>query len=301
MKAFEERVWPSITSTFGEPPDVDGNRQAAGAVTHELGRRLNGGWLIGYFGNADLVRSRDDSPDCSSGGSNHGEIVYLNDPRAGGENVMRRRSCTRGCTGDDPPTSCSTAQFWGPLRGPPLRRPEDLDHEALSKVAEDRPAMVGTGGGRSEGRPTAPGGGSCAAYDGRSLTHWEGTPSETTRARQLPAALTDRMGRAWPLASPPGPGRRAGLESALDLPLRSRWRNGRPRCCSRTSQARPTLLRAAWSAAARPAALPGQRRPSARLRRDGIAAVMSGPGLAAARAITVRSGSRRRPHVSSPG
>src|SRR5205823_3049629 len=85
-QAFEETVWPAVTSAFGLPTDVDASGKLTVLITHELGAHLNGGWLIGYFGNADLVRARDDSPQCSGGGSNHGEIVYLNDPGNGAAN-----------------------------------------------------------------------------------------------------------------------------------------------------------------------------------------------------------------------
>src|SRR5262249_23361905 len=89
--AFEDRVWPAIVAAFGPPGDVDGNGKVVVLLTHELGAHLNGGWLIGYFGNADLVRGRDDSDDCSEGGSNHGEIVYLNDLRDGQANGYARQ------------------------------------------------------------------------------------------------------------------------------------------------------------------------------------------------------------------
>jgi len=60
-------VWPSVTGAFGQPTDVDGNGKLMVLLSHELGAHLNGGWLIGYFGNADLLRSRDDSADCGNG------------------------------------------------------------------------------------------------------------------------------------------------------------------------------------------------------------------------------------------
>src|SRR5204862_3720285 len=72
-QALEERVWPAITSAFGTLTDVDGDGKLLVLITHELGAHLNGGWLIGYFGNADLVRARDDSAQCTAGGSNHAE------------------------------------------------------------------------------------------------------------------------------------------------------------------------------------------------------------------------------------
>src|SRR3989442_3901881 len=79
-QAFEDRVWPAITSAFGAPTDVDGDGKLLVLITHELGAHLNGGWLIGYFVNTDLVRARDDSEQCTAGGSHHAENVYLNQP-----------------------------------------------------------------------------------------------------------------------------------------------------------------------------------------------------------------------------
>jgi len=90
-QAIEARVAPAIFGSFGAPTDVDGNGKLIVLLSHELGDHLNGGWLIGYFGNADLVRARDDSAGCTSTGSNHGEIVYLNDPRNGDRFVELRK------------------------------------------------------------------------------------------------------------------------------------------------------------------------------------------------------------------
>jgi hypothetical protein len=73
--AFEQSVWPADARNFGLPTDVDENEKMLVLFTHELGAHLHGGWLIGYFANGDLLRSRDASADCSDTGSNHGEIV----------------------------------------------------------------------------------------------------------------------------------------------------------------------------------------------------------------------------------
>ncbi|HEY6146450.1 MAG TPA: hypothetical protein VIZ69_02095, partial [Thermoanaerobaculia bacterium] len=58
---FEEHIYPADRVVFGEESDVDRNGKLFIVLSHELGAHLNGGWLLGYFGNDDLLRGRDDS------------------------------------------------------------------------------------------------------------------------------------------------------------------------------------------------------------------------------------------------
>jgi len=58
-RTFEERVQPAVWGAFGAPTDVDQNGKILVLITHELGEHLKGGWLIGYFGNGDLLRERE--------------------------------------------------------------------------------------------------------------------------------------------------------------------------------------------------------------------------------------------------
>jgi len=303
-QAFEERVWPSITSTFGEPPDVDGNGKVLVLLTHELGLRLNGGWLIGYFGNADLVRSRDDSPDCSGGGSNHGEIVYLNDPRAGGENGYAAQDLFARVY---PATIAHELQhllnFWGRCVARRCEGPEETwINEALSKIAED---LAGYGwnmqGGRSEGAAyLRRAEGELRGYDGRSLMHWEGDPIGNYQGvHSFLRLFTDRWGPGLAARIASGPGGVAGLESALDLPLpfaMAQWATAL--LLSNEPGAPYNFSGVAWSPLhARLRYLDTRAPGPLALRRDGIAAVMSGPGLGGAARITVRSGEQTPPHV----
>jgi hypothetical protein len=303
-QAFEERVWPSITSTFGEPPDVDGNGKVLVLLTHELGLRLNGGWLIGYFGNADLVRSRDDSPDCSGGGSNHGEIVYLNDPHAGGENGYAAQDLFARVY---PATIAHELQhllnFWGRCVARSCDRPEETwINEALSKIAED---LAGYGwnaeGGRSEGAAyLRRAEGELRGYDGRSLTHWEADPIGNYQGvHSFLRLFTDRRGPGLAGRIASGPGGVDGLESALDLPLpfaMAQWATAL--LLSNEPGAPYSFSGAAWSPLHDRLRYLDTRAPGPlALRGDGIAAVMSGPGLGGAARITVRSAEQTPPHV----
>ena len=303
-QAFEESVWPAVTSAFGLPTDVDASGKLTVLITHELGAHLNGGWLIGYFGNADLVRARDDSPQCSGGGSNHGEIVYLNDPGNGAANGyaaadlfarvypstiahemqhllnFAHRCVERSCDGPE--------QTW--------------INEALSKVAED---LAGYGwnaaAGRAEGATyLRRGAGQLRGYDGRSLTRWEGDPIGNYQgAHSFLRLFTDRMGTGLAGRLNAGPGGVDGLETTLGVPLpmaMAEWATalllsnepGSPYSFSGTS----------WSPLHDRLRHLDTRAPgTVMLRNDGIAAVTSGPGLDGAARVVVRSREETPPYV----
>jgi hypothetical protein len=94
--ALEERVLPSSNAAFGPPTDVDGNGKLLVLLTHELGAHLNGGWLIGYFGNVDLAGYSWNAPRGRAEGA-----LYLSRPayegqpdEVGGWRNGLRRSCS---------------------------------------------------------------------------------------------------------------------------------------------------------------------------------------------------------------
>src|SRR5207245_10560671 len=76
---FESRAYPADRLAFGAESDVDGNGKLFVVSSHELGTHLNGGWLLGYFGNDDVLRPRDPTPWCFAGGSNGADVIFLND------------------------------------------------------------------------------------------------------------------------------------------------------------------------------------------------------------------------------
>jgi hypothetical protein len=303
-QAFEDRVWPAITSAFGAPTDVDGDGKLLVLITHELGALLNGGWLIGYFGNADLVRARDDSPQCTAGGSNHAEIVYLNDPRNGAVNGyaasdlfatiypaavahelqhllnFAHRCVQRSCDGPE--------QTW--------------INEALSKVAEDLAGYGWNGaGGRAEGAAyLGHPGGQLRGYDGRSLTRWEGDPIGNYQgAHSFLRLFTDRTGPDLPGRIARGPGGIDGLESALRIPLPMAMAQWASALLLSNEQGSPySFSGSAWSPLhARLRHLDTRAPGSVSLRQDGIAAVMSGPGSGGPARVTVRSREQTPPYV----
>lgn len=303
-QSFEERVWSPVTATFGTPTDVDGNGKLVVLLTHELGAHLNGGWLIGYFGNADLVRGRDDSPACSGNGSNHGEIVYLNDPRNGAENGYARADLFSSVY---PATLAHEMQHLiNFARRCVLRSCDGPEavwiNEALSKVAEDVAGYGWNGpGGRAEGAAyLGHGVGDLRGYDGRSLTRWEGDPIGNYQgAHSFLRLFTDRLGGDLPARLGAGPGGVTGLEAVLGLPMplaMAEWATAL--LLSNEDGAPYSFSGTAWSPLHDRLRHLETRTPGAQsLRADGIAAVMSGPGLDGPARVVVRSGEENPPYV----
>jgi hypothetical protein len=292
--AYETNVWPADLKTFGAPTDVDANGRIIVLLTHELGAHLNGGWLIGYFGNADLVNARDSSAGCSGNGSNHGEIVYLNDVQNGAANGW---SSTDLASSIYPETLAHEIQHLLNLGHRCVEKSCDGPqatwlNEGLSKVAED---LAGYGWnstiGRGEGARYLARTASDATlrgYDGRSLTLWEGDPIGSYQgvhsfvryfadrggagvATQL-ALGTDvetAVGRPWPRAM-------AEWASALLL--------------SNEPGARFSYTGDNWSPLHERLRPLDTRTPgTASLRTDGIAAFVSGAGQGGAATVTVRA------------
>jgi hypothetical protein len=221
---FESRIYPSDRVVFGEESDVDRNGKLFIVMSHELGAHLNGGWLLGYFGNDDLLRARDDSPDCGGSGSNHADIIYLN---------SFGNALSNGYPADDaastlfPATIAHELQHLINLNRRCLQRkcagPEDTwINEGLSKLAEDLSGFGWNAGeGRWEGTQyLARGGDVIRGYDGRSLTRWEGDPIGNYQGtHSFLRYFADRRGPAFAAAIASGPGGTPGVEAAVGVPL----------------------------------------------------------------------------------
>lgn len=301
---FEDRVFGAVTGVFGAPTDVDRNGKLLVVLSHELGAHLNGGWLIGYFGNADLSRSRDDSSGCGDGGSNHGEIIYLNDVANG---IANGWSADELSSTVYPETLAHEMQHMLNFGHRCVERTcEGAEatwiNEALSKVAED---LAGFGWNASAGRAAGTaylshGGSSLRGYDGRSLTHWEGDPIGNYQgAHSFLRFYADRFGGALAREVALGQGGVYGLETALGRPLpraMAEWASAL--LLSNEPGAPYSFSGQAWSPLhERLRHLETSQPGPVTLRADGIAAVASGAGLGGAARVTVRSGESVPPHV----
>jgi hypothetical protein len=301
---LEERVLPAVTGVFGAPTDVDGNGKLLVLISHELGEHLNGGWLIGYFGNADLVRARDDSASCSGTGSNHGEIVYLNDVDNGAANGYSAAELL-GTT--YPATVAHELQHLLNFGHRCVERacegPEETwINEALSKVAED---VAGFGWNASSGRAEGAAylgrdEGSVRGYDGRSLTRWEGDPIGNYQgAHSFLRYFADQLGPAVAGRVATGPGGVAGIEAALGRPLpraMAEWATAL--LLSNEPSAPYSFSGTPWSPLhARLRHLDTRDPGPVSLRTDGIAAVTSGVGQGGPVTVTVRSTAAQPPYV----
>jgi hypothetical protein len=301
-QAFEDRVWPADTAAFGAPTDVDANGRILVLLSHELGAHLNGGWLIGYFGNSDLVTARD--PDCSGSGSNHAEIVFVNDVQNGAANGWSAQDLASTVY---PATLAHEIQHLLNLGHRCVERkcsgPEDTwINEGLSKLAED---LAGYGWnsaiGRSEGAAyLSRAEGSLRGYDGRSLTQWEGDPIGNYQgAHSFVRFFADRLGPQAVSAIFSGAGGREGLEDALGRPLpraMAEWASAL--LVSNEPGAEFSYSGDGWSPLHQRLRPLDVRAPgSAVLRADGIAAVVSGAGLGGPARVTVRSAESVPPHV----
>lgn len=290
--AYEERVWPTDTSVFGMPTDVDQNGRILVLLTHELGAHLNGGWLIGYFGNGDLLNARDDS--CQDSGSNHAEIVYLNDVQNGGANGYSASDLSSEVY---PATLAHEIQHLLNLGHRCVQQKCDGPeatwlNEALSKVAED---LAGYGWNSSIGRSEGAAYLERGAYDGRSLTVWEGDPiGNYQAAHSFLRLFVDRAGTQ--LA---GEVTSDNLEAALGRPLpraMAEWASAL--LLSNEQGAAYSFSGSAWSPFHQRLRHLEYRAPGpVTLRADGIAAFVSGAGQDAAAQVTVRSGESAPPVV----
>jgi hypothetical protein len=303
--AFEERVWPADARAFGAPTDVDQNGKLLVLFTHELGEHLHGGWLIGYFGNGDLLRARDSSPDCSDSGSNHGEIIYLNDVRNGGLNGYSPAALAATSY---PATLAHELQHLINLGHRCVERncdgPEETwINEALSKVAEDLAGFGWNGAqGRAEGAQYLQrSSGEVRGYDGRSLTHWESDPIGNYQgAHSFLRFFTDRLGDAIPAAIANGPGGADGVEDAIGRPLpraMAEWASAL--LLSNEPGAAYNFSGQSWSPLHERLRHLDYRTPGeqAAIRADGIAAFVSGGSPGGPAEVTVRSSEDVPPHV----
>lgn len=292
--AYETNVWPADTQTFGSPTDVDANGRIIILLTHELGAHLNGGWLIGYFGDADLTNARDSSATCSGNGSNHGEIVYLNDVENGAAN---------GWSADDlssniyPETLAHEIQHLLNLGHRCVEKSCDGKqdtwlNEGLSKLAEDLAGYgwnsnIGRGEGArylSRAAPDAV----IRGYDGRSLTVWEGDPIGNYQgAHSFLRFFADRAGPAFATRLASGD----DVESTLGRPwprAMAEWASAL--LLSNEAGAPFSYSGASWSPLhERLRSLDARSPGTATLRKDGIAAFVSGSGQGGPAKLTVRS------------
>jgi hypothetical protein len=298
--ALEERVLPSSNAAFGPPTDVDGNGKLLVLLTHELGAHLNGGWLIGYFGNGDLLRGRDESRDCSGTGSNHAEIIYLNDVANGAANGYSVEDLAAVTY---PATIAHELQHLINLGRRCVERACDGPeatwiNEALSKVAED---LAGYGWNAPRGRAEGAFYLSRPAYEGRSLTKWEGDPIGNYQgAHSFLRFFADRLGDRLPGEVNRDAGGVPALEDALGRPLpraMAEWASAL--LLSNEAGAAYNFSGAAWLPLHQRLRHLDYRRPGEQvsMRTDGIAAFVSGAGQGGAAEVTVRSGEDVPPHV----
>lgn len=305
--AFEDRVYPVDTHVFGAESDVDGNGKLTIFFTHELGAHLNGGWLIGYFGNNDLLRARDGSSGCGGTGSNHADLLYMNDVANGEANGYPAAELAATVF---PATLAHELQHLINLNQRCLVRAcsgpqETWINEGLSKVAEDLAGFGWNGGqGRWEGAEYLghAGGGALRGYDARSLTVWEGDPIGNYQgAHSFLRYFTDRLGGS--VAGNLAQG--GGLERALGMPLPRAMAEWVTALLFSNERASPqpgfSFSGASWSPFhARLRHLDYRSLTAgslATLRADGIAAFVTGAGQEGPAQITVRSSADRKPHV----
>jgi hypothetical protein len=308
---FEDRVYLADRLTFGAESDVDGNGKLFVVLSHELGQHLNGGWLLGYFGNDDLLRGQDNSSDCGGSGSNHADIIYLND-LANAE--LNGYTADQAASNLFPATIAHELQHLINLNQRCLVRScsgseATWINEGLSKVAED---LAGFGWNSSQGRSEGSmyltrATGQIRGYTGRSLTRWEGDPIGNYQgAHSFFRYFADRRGPAFARALVDGAGGTAGLESALGEPL--------PRAMADWATAlllsnepgahsqRFSYLGSGWSPFHdrlrhldwQPLLAAGA---SATLRADGIAVLVSGSSVGGPAEIRVRSEGEGAPYV----
>ncbi|MFL5438578.1 MAG: hypothetical protein ACJ79W_05410, partial [Myxococcales bacterium] len=308
---FEDRVYLSDRLTFGAESDVDGNGKIFVVLSHELGQHLNGGWLLGYFGNDDLLRSRDDSDDCGDSGSNHADIIYLNDVANAELNGYAAADAANDLF---PATIAHELQHLINLNQRCLVRScagaeATWINEGLSKVAED---LAGFGWNSVEGRAEGSmyltrSAGQIRGYTGRSLTRWEGDPIGNYQgSHSFFRYFADRRGAAFARSLVDGVGGSAGVESALGEPLARAMADWATALLLSNEPAAPSqrfsYLGDGWSPLhERLRHLDWQPLPAAgataTLRADGIAVLLTGPAPGGPAEVRVRSVSGRAPYV----
>jgi len=308
---FESRAYPADRLAFGAESDVDGNGKLFVVLSHELGAHLNGGWLLGYFGNDDVLRPRDPTPWCAAGGSNGADIIYLNDVANAQANGYSADDAARSVF---PATLAHELQHLINLNQRCLVRrcngaEETWLNEGLSKVAED---LAGFGWndpqGRSEGAQyLGRGGDQLRGYDGRSLTHWEGDPIGNYQgAHSFVRYFADRRGPDFGSRLVQGRGGVPGLESALHLPFARAMADWATALLfsneGATPDARFDYLGAGWSPLhVRLRHLDWQPLPAAgadaSLRADGLSVLVTGPSAGGPATLTIRSAESVKPHV----
>ena len=308
---FEDRVYQADRLSFGSESDVDGNGKLFVVLSHELGQHLNGGWLLGYFGNDDLLRARDDSSDCGGSGSNHADIIYLNDVANAELNGYTAEQAAQNLF---PATIAHELQHLINLNQRCLVRTcsgseATWINEGLSKMAED---LAGFGWNSSEGRSEGAmyltrSTGQIRGYTGRSLTRWEGDPIGNYQgSHSFFRYFADRRGATFARAVVNGSGGTAGVESALGEPLPRAMADWATALLVSNEPGAPSprfsYLGSAWSPFHerlrhldwQPLLAAGA---SATLRADGIAVLVSGSAAGGPAEIRVRSDGQGAPYI----
>jgi len=308
---FESRAYPADRLAFGAESDVDGNGKLFVVSSHELGAHLNGGWLLGYFGNDDVLRPRDPTPWCFAGGSNGADVIFLNDVANAAANGY---SADEAANSVFPATLAHELQHLINLNQRCLLRScagseETWLNEGLSKVAEDLAGFGWNGpSGRSEGAQyLARGGDQLRGYDGRSLTRWEGDPIGNYQgAHSFVRYFADRRGADFGARLVRGRGGVPGMESVLHMPFARAMADWATALLfsneGATPDARFDYLGAGWSPLhVRLRHLEWEPLPAAgaeaSLRTDGLAVLVTGPSAGGPATITVRSSESVKPHV----
>ena len=308
---FESRAYPADRLAFGAESDVDGNGRLFVVMSHELGAHLNGGWLLGYFGNDDLLRPLDLTPWCVAGGSNRADVIYLNDVANAQANGYSAWEAARSVF---PATLAHELQHLINLNQRCLLRrcsgPEETWlNEGLSKVAED---LAGFGWNEPEGRSEGAqylrrGGDLLRGYDGRSLTQWEGDPIGNYQGvHSFVRYFADRRGADFASRIVQGRGGIAGLEAALHMPFARAMADWASALLFSNEGATPDsrfdYLGASWSPLhVRLRHLDWQALPGSgaevSLRADGLAVLVTGPSPGGPATVTVRRADGTKPHV----
>jgi hypothetical protein len=198
--AWETKIYPGDTSTFGAEGDVDSNGKLIILLSSTLGPATGGGILLGYYSANDVASPRDATSNCGGTRSNHADMFYLN----GINNLVPGYNATDVINRIYPDTLAHEFQHLINFNQHCVVRPcpetEDVwINEGLSMVAEE---IGGFGWNVSSGRTsgsryldrnrTSAG---IESYDRRSLTYWQSDPiGNYEGAHAFFRYFADRMG-----------------------------------------------------------------------------------------------------------
>lgn len=179
--AWEQSIYPTVTSVFGPPSDVDGNGKLTIAFTSQVGPASAGGIVVGYFAPVNVVYPLDNSSTCSGTASNGADLFMMNTPTnlatAGYTRAKAMQVKLPQTLAHEFQHLINTNVHCLLLAGECTRLEEAWLNEALSKVAED---AVGLGWHSSRDSAQqyllrAPAGG-LMGYSQASIVVWQGDP-----------------------------------------------------------------------------------------------------------------------------